>query len=474
MIYQRTALLLLLTGFLMRDSQAMGRSPLYYQKIPIAPIQMPPINYQVFTLNNGIEVVVVEDREVPIVEFYCRFKAPLDPPDKVGLAEMAAWVLRNGGAESVSADSINRFIEYTSSQLEIYTSTNELFIWGQSLTDNIPSLFSLLHELVYHPALPLQTLELKRVMMLEQIKRESESPFDVGRSEFMKLLYPDHPWGQKATTSTVTKITLDDVREYIKATFTADEAVIGFSGDLTLSEARGWAQYLWEDLIHSGVPKGVIPPPPPSPQAGVYYIRKDLAQAFIYAGHRTIPYQHPLRIAAEVMNYIFGGGGFQSWITRKIRVESGLAYSVGSRFTTPLEGDGQFRMAAQTRINQSGQTLTLMRNLLTQFIEEGPSEEEFQRAKEAFINSYVWEFESSREILTRLVWLKSHHLPLDTYQKDLQAYHSLTLKDVRRAAKELLHPEHLIILVLGDRERMDRPLEDFGVVHMIEPTDTSP
>ncbi|MFN3821428.1 MAG: M16 family metallopeptidase [bacterium] len=452
------------------ESFGAGNHPKSYRDVRVPPIELPQFHYQLFTLENGVRGVVVEDNEVPLVEFYFRFKAPIDPEKKVGLGQVASWVLRNGGSENYSGDSLNQILEYTASSLEIFSGVNELFIWGQFLKDNEKTIFTILRDLVQYPAYPSHTLELRRTMMLESIRQEDESPFSVGRREFSKLLYPNHPWGRQPTIQSVMAIDREDLIAFHKEVFTQDSVVLGFTGDITLQEAKYWSDYIWGSLEPPQKNKEVIPPPLSVTPQGVYYFPKDLPQAFIYIGHRTINYTDPRRIAAEVMNYIFGGGGFQSLLTKKVRVESGLAYSVGSLFTTPWEGEGQFRMAAQTRINQAGQTISLLTNLLRQFSAEGPSEEEFRRAREAMINSYVWDFESSREFLRRLVWLLSHNLPLDYYQNELTAYQSLTYEEVKRAARELLKPDSLIILVVGNRQKLDRPLEDFGTVYILEPS----
>ena len=126
--------------------------------------------------------------------------------------------------------------------------------------------------------------------------------------------------------------------------------------------------------------------------------------------------------------------------------------------------NASFNVFSVGRLDQAGRTLSLMKEIIAKYREDGPTEEEFANAKQAFVNSYVWDYESSDNILYRLTYLKWQGLPLDTPQQDLEAYQKLTIEDVRKAASELLHPDSLIVVVVGNKDKLDRPLEDFGVV----------
>ena len=164
-----------------------------------------------------------------------------------------------------------------------------------------------------------------------------------------------------------------------------------------------------------------------------------------------------------IMNHILGNG-MNSLLTMRIRVDEGLAYGTGSNYSTPVPIVGTFRAFASTRLNEAGRTMALMDKVIAEYRENGPTPEQFDLALKSFVNSYVWEYESSEDILYRLVYLKWRGLPLDSPQRDLEAYQSLTIEDVRQAARELLHPDKLIKVIVGDKDKLDQPLESFGEV----------
>ncbi|MDP8240655.1 MAG: pitrilysin family protein [Candidatus Hatepunaea meridiana] len=436
-----------------------------YKDIDIPELQWQIPKYSEFKSKNGIAGLVVEDNEVPLVYFVLSFPVSPDPADKVGLAEMTAWTLRNGGSVNIPADSLNDIVEFKSAWIGVWAGQEQFHISGSGHKDDLPMLMNLAKELILNPAYSEDKIELKRSTMLEKIRRRYDRPNGIAHRELNKLIYPDHPFGRETSEATVNSITRDDLLAYHKQIFDPSSAIIGFSGDITLSKAKSLTKKYLKKLKKRQGKIVSIPSTPKQAGAGVYYAYKDVSQAFITMGHQTIDYNNPQRHAAEIMNRILGGSGFNSLLTKRIRVDEGLTYSIWSMFSSPVPVKGKFKASASTRIDQAGRTLALMTEIITDYQENGPSEEQFENAKQAIVNSYVWKYESSDNFLYRLTYLKWRGLPLDTPQRDLEAYQKLTLEDVRKAAKELLHPDKLIIVMVGDKEKLDRPLEDFGTIH---------
>ena len=464
--YTFLPIILTLIAFLPSSSEA--RRPGSYQDIKVPELRWELPNHTDFALENGIAGFVVEDHEVPLVDFELLFSAPPDPAEQVGLYQIAAWALRNGGAITLPADSLNDLIEFKGANLWISGGQDNIFIAVTCLTEDLPLMLSIVEQLVSQPAYPQDKIELKKSTMQEELRRRNDQPSEIARREIYRLLYQNHPWGRDASLATIDAITRNDILSYHQTVFQPEGAVIGFTGDLNSETARDLSARYLSGLKKRGGQIAKVPPVGEPSEPGVYYAFKDVNQAYIMTGHLTIDYFDPRRPASDMMNYILGGGSFQSILTKKIRIDAGLAYSVGSRFTTPTDGIGVFRVGASTRLDQSGRTLELMREVISQFALKGPTPEEFEAARQAFLNSYIWQYETSSDILGQLVYYKWKGLPLDTPQRDLDAYQKMTLEDVRKVASELLHPDSLITVVVGDKAKMDRPLEDFGRVHNLD------
>ncbi len=435
-----------------------------YQDVPVPDIEWEPLEYREFKLDNGIDGIVMTDAEVPLADFFIAFPAPPDPEGKVGLAEMTTYTLRNGGGVNLPADSLNELLEFKGARLSVWAGQEQLYVYGTGLKEDLDMILKSARELIDNPAYPEQKIEFKRSNMLEEIRRSNDEPRSIAYREIYELLYPDHPWGRENTITTVNAITRGDLIEYHDKVFQPSGCVIGVSGDVSLAEANRLANEYFGDLKGSGLEIESLPAVGEAAKPAIYYAQKDVNQAYVMLGHQTIDYSNPHRHAAKIMNYILGGGGFQSILLKRIRVDEGLAYSVGSVLSTPVSVKGSFRVGASTRLSEAGRTMQLIDEIITEFKENGPTQEQFEQAKKAYLNSHVWEFENTDDFLRNLVYYKWRGLPLDTPQRDIEAYQALTVEDVKAAANELLKPDQLIKVVIGDKDKMDKPLENFGEV----------
>ncbi len=463
-------LILTLSLALLSPVQTLAKSPKTYRDVDIPPLVWTPPEFKEFTLGNDIAGLVVEDHEVPLVDFYLSFPSPFDPADKVGLAEMAAWTLRNGGGVNLTADSLNELVEFKAANISVWAGTGIVSVSGNCLSKDFDFIMGIVAEILNNPAYPEDKIQMKRNTMLESIRRSNDNPRGIAFREFYKLNYPDHPWGLEMSTPTVNSLSRKDLTAFHSTVFQSRDAVFGISGDINATDAKNIFEKHFGHLEEGITPIKEIPPVNDTADPAIYYAYKDVNQAYVVLGHQSIPYAHPMRHASVIMNYILGGGGFQSMLMKKIRVDEGLAYSVWSRYDTPVPAAGKFMASASTRLDQAGRTMTMMNEVIEAYHKNGPTQEQFDHAVKTYRNSYVWKYESADQILSRLVYLKWRGLPLDSPQNDLEAYQNLTLEEVKKAAAELLHPEKLITVVVGDKEKLDKPLEDFGKVIPIDLT----
>ena len=109
-----------------------------------------------------------------------------------------------------------------------------------------------------------------------------------------------------------------------------------------------------------------------------------------------------------------------------------------------------------------------MVDIIAEMQAEGPSEEEFENARDAYLNRQVFDYDSKSSIVSRLVQLKWQGRPLDTPERDIEAIENLTLEDVKAAAAEYLHPDGLTMMFVGNQEEFEQPLSNFGDVNTIE------
>ena len=456
-------------------------------RFPTIAVQTPA--YEEIALSNGMTGFFLEDHEIPVVEIYMLVGTSRDPREKTGLGDLATWTIRNGGTETWPADRINEELEFVAAQIEfggggrgfpgravpLAEEAGASPSRGQSvgvrvncLRKDLDLCLTILGDLLRSPAFPEDKIELRRAVMVENIRRENDEPRGVAFREFRKVLYGGHPMAWRATEETVNAVTRDDLVAFHQAYFHPNNVLIGVSGDVTKDEIvaaleKGLAG--WEPA------PVIIEPEPPLALTftpSVSYVKKDLNQAVICIGHLGINRSDPNRQAVALMNYILGGGSFASRIMQRVRSDEGLAYHAGSTYGDDPWTYGMFTATSQTKSDAAGRAAQLMIDIIREMHDLGPTPEELAKAKDAYLNAQAFEYESKARVVQQLVRLKWEGLPLDQPERDMAAVAALTLEDVRKAAAEYLHPDGMAILFVGDEAQFDMPLSTFGEVRTIE------
>ena len=198
----------------------------------------------------------------------------------------------------------------------------------------------------------------------------------------------------------------------------------------------------------------------------IHYAFKDLPQSSIVMGHLAVSKVHPDYFPFKVLNFILGGGGFNSRLMSEIRSNRGLAYSVGSFYRAEVEY-GIFGAYCFTKSASTAECIEVMRKLIKKTQVEGITQEELEWAKNSIVNNFIFEFTSAAQIVSKRVRITYDDLPkdfLETYRERIAA---VTVEQVHRVAQRYLHPDRMILVVVGDGENFEKPLSEFGEINVI-------
>ena len=168
------------------------------------------------------------------------------------------------------------------------------------------------------------------------------------------------------------------------------------------------------------------------------------------------------------MNYILGGGSFTSRLTSKVRSDEGLAYSVGSRFMIDSRDFGSFFAYTQTKSSTANKAIGLMLDEIRKIRDNGVTTAELEEARSSTINRFIFNFDNAGEIVRNLMSLEYDGYPLDYYNNYLDYYRKVTQDDIKRVANEYLKPENLTIILVGNPDLYEKPMDEFGPVTNIE------
>jgi predicted Zn-dependent peptidase len=439
-----------------------------YESLEISELRFQPPSVERFELDNGLIVYFYEDHTLPVVALDAVFRTGeiYVPAASAGLAGLFGTVLRTGGTASISPDEFDEKLDFVGAKLRSSCGTESGNVNLRTLKKDIDLGLTMMSEMLMAPIFDSEKLEIAKENKLEEIRRENDNANTITRREFYRKLFPNHPYGRSAIGETVSSVTQSDLVEFHKKFYHPDNCIMALSGDLTKNEAEalmkthfgGWSK-----------PDIALPefPQISDSELGVYYYHKDLKQTSFRMGHPGISRSNPDRYAVQVMNFVLGGGGFMSRMTNRVRVQEGLAYSVGSNFYQ-MDKSGSFYAYCQTKAEATAKAIELMTSVIREFIEQGATEKELETAKNSILNSDIFNYATPHQIVVQQAMLEYHGFPPDQLTKRVEAIKAVTLEDVKAAAEQYLHPDNLIFIVVGNDALFDKPLTTFGEVTKVE------
>jgi predicted Zn-dependent peptidase len=421
-------------------------------------------------LPNGLILYLLEDHELPLVTLSAMIRTGslYDPADKIGLAALTGTVMRTGGTASLGGDALDDELEFVGAEMGsgigLDAGSASLNVLKKDLSRGV----ALFADMVIRPAFAPDKVDLAKKQTIEGIRRRNDHPASIASREFNKLLYgADHPYGRESTEATINAITRDDLVAVHRRYYHPNTTMIAATGDFDRND-------LVKQLIRVFGPwkpeKVAYPPVPPvkdQPAPSVNSIRRDVTQTQVRMGHLGIKQADPDYFALSLLDDILGGQAFSSRLFREVRTKAGLAYSVGSAVIPGNFDRGSVFLYAQTKAGSTAQAISAMKAELEGIVAAPVPERELEEAKQAFLNSFVFSFSSSAQIVNRQMSLEYYGLPADFLERFRANVEKVTTKDLTRVARTHLHPDRLIILAVGDERAFDKPLSTFGPVRAI-------
>ncbi|HEX9751628.1 MAG TPA: pitrilysin family protein [candidate division Zixibacteria bacterium] len=445
---------------------ADARSP-YFDRT-FDPIQFEPPTPSRFQLGNGMIVYFLPDQSLPVVTVNALVRAGgvYTPESQTGLASITGETMVTGGTRTFDPDRLDAFIEFRGIRLDGSIGDESGSFSLRCLAEDFDTALSVFAEVLRFPRFDSARVNLALADAREDLRRQNDSPGRIIAREFSKLVYGSHPYGRSATEQTLDAVTRARLIDFHKQFFKPNNIMLAISGSIDGAALKQRLESTFGDWVSAPVDWPQIPGVQ-APQPGLYQIAKDINQTNIRFGHLGVERHNPDRYALRVLNDILGGGGFTSRMMESVRSDSGWAYSVGTRFTA-LNQPGVFYASCQTKAETTMKTLKLMRWIVDDIIDRGISQDELDVAKDAILNSDVFQYETPREIVERYAWMEYYGFPMDQMKKDVEAIAAVTRADVEAAARKYLHPDNYVVLVVGPIDEFDAPLGSAGEVNTIE------
>ena len=399
----------------------------------------------------GLTAYLSEDHTVPIVAISFLFHggSALDPADKTGLSTFATSTI-DEGAGTLDSFAFQSELQDKAITLRFDAAADDIRGRLVTTTPNAARALELLRLALTQPRFDAEPVERIRRELLVSILSRDEDPSSIAQEKLFGTMFGDHPYARSedGAAQTMKAITVDDLRAWAKSRFARDRVLIAVSGDITPTDLGKAMDQVFGALPATTGLNATVPPAPVSTKGQVVHVTKNLPQTVVYIGQKGILRSDPDWYTATVVDYIFGGGGFQSRLMDEVREKRGLAYGVSTALV-PFDAGAMVLASVGTRSDQAETSLKVIRDEWKKIHDAGPTEEELKTAKLYLTGAWPLRFTSTQSIAEILLAVQKDKLGIDYLDKRNRLIEAVTLEDARRFARRLYDPEGLTVVMVG-------------------------
>jgi zinc protease len=399
---------------------------------------------------SGVEAWLVQDRTIPLVAIEASFRGGglSDPVGKEGLAAFAAGMLIEG-AGKYDARTLQARLDDLSISINFGANADTVDVSLRTLNRNRTVAAELFRLMLTEPRFDAESVERERARLKNRINRRAGDPDSIANRILRQTIYPKHPYGRdtEGTLASIDAIGVEDLRASHKARFGRSNVTIGVVGDISSAELGALLDQTF-GALPARVPEVAIPEAELQGAGELVLVDRDMPQTVVLMAGPGLKRNDSAWYAAEIANYVLGGGGFNSRLTTEVREKRGLAYGVWSALS-PRERSGLVMGGVATQNNSVARTLEVVRAEWERMAKDGPDDTEFAEAKSYLIGSFLMRLDTSPRVARTLVAMQQNSLGIDYIERRNSLVAAVTIEDVRRAARRLYDFDRAAVVVVG-------------------------
>lgn len=436
-------------------SERMPRS------LPARPVAFPP--YQLKTLANGLQVLVIPWHEQPSVSMRLIIKAGAaqDPADKPGVASMVASLL-NQGTSTKTAEGIANLVESAGGVLGVGAGNELSYVNAGVIKDKIDSVMALASELVQQPAFDQKEIDRQKQQSISGMQVSYDDPEFVAGVVYDRLIYGFHPYGKPpgGTLASLAAISRQDLIAFHRTWFAPNNSILAVVGDLTADEMFAAAEKAFGSWPKHDVPVQTQAEPPAPTYRVVVVDKPGAVQTEIRAGNLTLPRTSPKWLDLELLIRVLGGEGANR-LFGVLRTERGLTYGASADLQT-FKFAGGFLASTNTRTETTGEALRILIDEMWRLQREKVDPRELRGVKDYFQGSFPLTIETPSAIALQVLNQIFYGLALKDLEQLRDRVEAVTVEDLQAAARQFVKPDRLSIVLVGDASKFVGQLKAQG------------
>ena len=425
---------------------------------PERPFRFPEIKRA--TLGNGVRVVTVEHRQVPLIAILALVPvgASSDPSSRPGLAAITGDMLDEGAGDRSALD-VNEALGRIGAQLDLEVGHDATVLALTTLQRYLPQGLELIRDMLVRPRFEQREFDRVRDLRLNRLLQMKDMPPALADRAFTQLLYRNHPYGHLPIGSegALRSLVIRDIGAFHRRAFAPSRTTVIAVGDASHDELNAAVAAAFEGW--AAEPDGAIADPatfpdPLAPASRLAIVhRAGAAQSELRIGHVALPRSSPDYHAALVANMVLGGQ-FVSRINMNLREDKGYTYGARTAFEF-RRAPGPFVLHASV---QSDATADAIREALGEIRairgDRPITRSELELGRASLTRGYPRSFETADQIARGAAQLALYELPDDYFSTFIPKVLALDEAAVTAAAVKHIDPARLLSVVVGDREKL--------------------
>jgi zinc protease len=422
----------------------------------------------IFTLKNGLTVIVVENKKLPTFSVRISIdNPPLIEGDKSGLNSLSGSLFGEG-SKNVTKEVFNEEVDYLGATISLGMG----FAYANGLSKHQEKIFELLSDAALNPNFLEEELDKQKNILITGIKSDENSPAAIAERVTGILTYStDHPYGEYLTEESIKNVTVKDIENNYKRMFKPNNAYMVVSGDVDTDKIKELVNdnfSKWKASKKDLVSEIVSPKDVSSTEINIIDM-PDAVQSELrvlnITNLRTNSEDHH---AALVTNYILGGA-FGSYLNMNLREENGWTYGARSSIARNKWTSATFRASTSVRNEVTDSAVVETLGEINRIRDEFVSDEMLLNAKAKYLGNFIMSTEDKSLLADFAVNIKTQDLPEDFYETFISKINSVTKEDVNRVANKYLKPENLRVIVVGKGADIADKLENITYKNKLIP-----
>ncbi|MFN2578693.1 MAG: M16 family metallopeptidase [Pyrinomonadaceae bacterium] len=423
------------------------------------------------TLPNGLGLMLIEDRRLPLISFRLAFRSgdANDPEGLPGLSDMMSHLLSEG-TETRTSRQIAEEIERLGAALSVGSTSDFSTVAASSLSIYADEVLELLADVTLRSTFPQNEVDLARENMKQLLIQQRAQPNFLASERMAKVIFGTHPYSSiSPTEEMLDALTRDDLLSFRISTFTPNNAELIVIGDFQHDPIMARIEELfagWGRGDSSRVP----PPPLPKRTARTIYLvdRPGSAQSNIVIANEAITRTSPDYFPMLLMHTILGANA-SSRLFMNLREHKGYTYGAYSNLDARRLA-GTFRATSEVRTAVTGASLHEFFYELDRIRNDAVSDDEITNAKSYLTGVFPIRIETQDGLIDQLVNIKMFDLPDDWLRTYRDQVNAVSTADIQAVAQKYVNPDQAAVVIVGDSAEVTEQVKSYS--NKIEVYDT--